>query len=31
MRWERDGAGAMLALRAAWRSTGGFRELARAA
>ena len=31
MRWERDGATAMLALRAAWRSTKGFVGLVRAA
>jgi hypothetical protein len=31
MRWERDGATAMLALRSAWRSSGGFAALAAAA
>lgn len=31
MRWERDGATAMLALRAAWRSTKGFVGLVKAA
>lgn len=31
MRWEAPGAGAMLALRAVWRTTGGFAKLAAAA
>ncbi len=31
MRWEAPGAGAMLALRALWRTTGGFAKLAAAA
>ncbi len=31
MRWEAPGASAMLALRAVWRTTGGFAQLAAAA